>query len=367
MAQIRFTHGSRHPARDGKQIITSVTLPELTSLLTTEGIPTYRARQILEWVYQHKVTTFETMTNLPISLRQYLGKHWILRAGQVIKTLTSSDGTQKMLIKLKDGTNIETVLMSEGKYRTMCLSSQVGCPVCCRFCASGQRGLVRNLEPYEIVEQIQLAPLAVRRLNLVIMGMGEPLLNYTNLVKALEIITVEWGLNISPKRITLSTVGIPDKIRQLSREPVSLVPNLALSTHAPNDVLRRKLIPFAHLTPLAKLITALREYHLKTGREITFEYLLLGGVNDATTQAEELADLIKGRGAKVNLINYNTVAGLPDKPSEHIRYAQCEPAQVLKFQEVLRARGILAFIRKSKGQDIAAACGQLALSTIQNS
>ncbi|NNF44997.1 MAG: 23S rRNA (adenine(2503)-C(2))-methyltransferase RlmN [Phycisphaerales bacterium] len=334
-------------------------------------MPGYVADQVLGWVYGHGVTTPEGMTNIATRHRERLADLVPLSSGSVLEHQSASDGTQKLLIgwpgrgglpvlgQSGSGGESECVMIPAATRRTGCLSSQVGCPVGCRFCASGIGGLDGNLTAGQIVEQaFRLGHLGVGRLtNVVFMGMGEPLANAGAVVAAIRTINAPWGLGIGVRRITVSTVGLPAGIRKLTE--FELPVKLALSLHAPNDEIRRQLIPWAEYATIAELLDACDGYFRKTGREITLEYLLLRRVNDRVTHAEELATLARRLRATVNLIRYNEVRGLPyDRPTT---------ADVLAFQATLRRRGVRAHIRASRGRDIAAACGQLRHERVSDS
>lgn len=334
--------------------VTGFTLPELESVVASKGEPKYQAKQILDWVYHKLAGSFEAMTNLPLASRQKLDQYFIISSSRIKEVRTSRDGTKKCLIELCDGKGVEMVVMENESRTTLCISSQVGCPVRCRFCASGRKGLIGSLQSNEMVEEVYLAgqllrPVGKRINNIMIMGMGEPLMNYDNLVKALTTITAKWGFGIGLNHITISTVGLPRQIRQLSKEKVA--PNLAISLHAPNETIRRQIIPQAKLTSISEIIKSARAYQQATGKEITFEYLMIEGLNSAETAAEGLARLLNS-GEKVNLIPYNMVPDLPYRTPDRL--------VIERFQDILRRHNIMAFIRKSKGQDIDAACGQLA-------
>ncbi|MCZ6836797.1 MAG: 23S rRNA (adenine(2503)-C(2))-methyltransferase RlmN, partial [Planctomycetota bacterium] len=284
--------------------------------------------------------------------------------GKVIRQQKASDETQKLLIDwaadeqgnglpvIGSGRETETVMIPSEQRRTACVSSQIGCPVGCTFCASGLGGLDGNLSTAQIVEQIhhlRLLPGVERITNVVFMGMGEPLANIGSVIEAIRILNAPWGFGISARKITISTVGLPAAIRKLS--DLELPVTLALSLHAPNDQIRRTLIPWANYATIDELIDACDEYFQRTGREITFEYLLLRRVNDRPEHASELADVATRLRANINLIRYNEVKGLPyDRPTSD---------DVTRFQNILRQRGVNVHIRASRGRDIAAACGQL--------
>ncbi len=347
----------------------------LRDLVKQWGWPAFRADQVLEWVYRHAVADPAAMTNLAARDRTVLAERIDFLTGETIADLTGSDGTRKLLIRWKTApaasqtessialplaggaespSETECVMIPADDRRTACISSQVGCPVGCTFCASGIGGLDGNLTAGRIVEQVwllnrDLHAIGERISNVVFMGMGEPLANYAAVMHAVRTLMAPWGLHIGARRITISTVGLPRAIVRLADEDLPVT--LAISLHAPNDALRRELIPWAEYTTIADLMDAGRYYFQQTGREVTLEYILLGGVNDQPDHAGQLASVAKTLRANVNLIRYNEVAGLP--------YARPGDAAVRTFQEVLRQRGVNAHIRASRGRDIAAACGQL--------
>ncbi len=336
----------------------------LEQWLLGAGHPRFRVEQILKWIYEKNATTFEAMSNLPKSLRAWLDQRALICSGEVTREAIADDGTRKLLLTFPDGAAIETVWIPAGPRHTACLSTQVGCAVGCCFCASGLGGVQRNLTAGEIVEQALRIRLLIadedgegesagRLSNVVIMGMGEPLANYEQLVKALRIINAPWGLAIGARKITVSTIGLPKQIRQLAQEDLQL--NLALSLHAPDDELRRELVPWARAAPIAELIDACWDYFKITGREVTLEYVLLDEVNMRARHAEGLAKIAKRLRANVNLLRYNPVAGLPyRRPGSEATY---------EFQRRLRERGVNAHVRSSRGRDVDAACGQLRRST----
>lgn len=314
--------------------------------------PRYRVRQIWEWVYRHACSDFAAMTNLPRDLRERLAGRLRVFAGEVVARRESSDGTTKLLLAWPDGATSECVVIPDGSRRTVCVSTQVGCPVRCAFCASGLEGMQRNLTAAEIVEQVLRARQICRPddiTNVVFMGSGEPLANFPALVAAIERLTDPQGMNFSRRRITVSTIGLPARIRQLA-DRVGPV-NLAISVHAPNDGLRAELIPWAARIPLAEVVEAARYFFERTGREITLEYLLLAGVNDRPRHARQLARLARSLRCNVNLIRYNPVPDLP--------FARPTGEATWEFQRRLRALGVNAHVRRSRGLDIEAACGQL--------
>ncbi|MGE5612027.1 MAG: 23S rRNA (adenine(2503)-C(2))-methyltransferase RlmN [Bacillota bacterium] len=326
----------------------------LLNALCAWGWPPFRAQQVLDWVYCKYVTDPEQMSNLSKQDRQALQQRIAFADAVVTREQISTDGTIKLLLTWPDGRAAETVMIPDNDRYTACVSSQVGCPVGCRFCASGVNGLQGNLSPGQIVEQIfmlnkMLHSKGGRITNIVFMGMGEPLANYANVTAAVRILHDPKGFDMGARRITISTVGVPNRIRNLADEKLPV--NLALSLHAPNETLRRQLIPWAEHFALNDILDALRYYFDRTGREITLEYILLAGVNDRPHHARELAKLCGTLRANVNLIRYNQVPGLP--------FQRPESADVMHFQEVLQKAGVNAHVRKSRGRDIDAACGQL--------
>ncbi len=313
----------------------------------------WRARPILLWVHRRNAASFDEMTDLSLELRAELAKHYSVTRTKIQSSHASPDGTVKHLIALEDGDVIETVLIPEEERRTVCVSTQVGCPVKCVFCASGLNGLKRNLTAGEIVEQvlhvIRSLPVEERLSNVVIMGIGEPLLNAKNLVKALKIMKASWGMGIGYNRITLSTVGVLGQLPEMIAQNVT--PNLALSLHAPNDAIRVRVVPTMKNVKLADIINAGYEYRKKTGKDVTFEYVLLEGVNDDKKHALELGKKIAGTKMKVNVIPFNRVEELPYKaPSKE---------KLDRFVEALGNCGVPVMVRKRKGDEVAAACGQL--------
>ncbi len=336
---------------------------ELAPLLAQQNQPHYRAQQVIQWLYQMGIADPQQMTNLPIPLRAQLPEQLRFLRGRVLQHQTASDGTQKLLIewpKNKSALSLvtsgapqtEAVLIPSDQRRTACISSQIGCAVGCRFCASGLDGLEDNLDTGQIVEQVwHLArlPEAGRISNVVFMGMGEPLANFERVVRAIQILCAKWGLGISARRITISTVGLPAQIRRLAQVKPSVT--LAISLHAPNDQLRRQIIPWAQFVRIDQIIESARFYFAHTGREITLEYILLRHENDRPEHAQQLAKIARTLRSNVNLIRYNEVRGLPyERPTDD---------DVHRFQAILLGAGVNAHIRASRGRDIAAACGQL--------
>ncbi|GAW91422.1 23S rRNA (adenine(2503)-C(2))-methyltransferase RlmN [Calderihabitans maritimus] len=344
------------PTRD----LRNLNLEEMEELVLKLHGKKYNARQLFQWVHQKGITDWGKMTNLPQKLIACLKEETEIGTLKPLERQVSRrDDTVKYLLGLSDGNAIETVLMTytgrEQRERyTVCLSTQVGCGVGCAFCATGQGGLVRNLEVAEIVGQVLNVELELRQkgqrvTNVVFMGMGEPLLNYHNVVKAIKILNHPLGLNIGWRRITVSTCGIVPKIKRLAREKMPLV--LAVSLHAARDELRNWLVPVNRKYPLRDLLDACRYYVRETGRRITFEYVLIGGINDSERDARELASLLKGMLANVNVIPLN--------PIKETGFRKPVFKSVRNFMQMLEEEGIPAVLREEKGADIDAACGQL--------
>jgi 23S rRNA (adenine2503-C2)-methyltransferase len=339
------------------QAIVGLELPDLQSALGPHQRP-FRARQVYDAVYRQRVGDLAEITNLPLSLRKDLASKLAVGLPGVSAEYQSTDGTRRYLLELEDGRTVETVLMPEespdGKRDTVCISSQVGCPVNCQFCLTALMGLERNLTAGEIVGQVLFVMRAhgistgSDRLNVVMMGMGEPLLNLPNVMKATRILTDPAGIGISMKRITLSTAGIVPKIAELGRETVR--PKLAISLNASNEEQRRELMPITRKYSLKELLTACKEYPLRPWEKLTFEYVLLKGVNDTDADARRVVKLLAYLNAKVNLIALN--------PGPGIAFETPDPERVRAFQEIVR-RAMPCFVRKPRGRDIFAACGQL--------
>ena len=323
--------------------LVGMSTPELEQLCEELGFERYRGRQLAQWVYRKGALTFDEMTDLPLALREKLKEVAAITPLDVADVRVSSDGTTKYLHRLPDGETIESVFIPHRDWDTICVSTQVGCPIGCVFCASG-RDFVRNLTAGEIVAQVLMARKS-ESTNVVFMGIGEPLLNRKALFRALELLNRE--ARIGARRMTVSTVGIVEGIRDLAR--LGMQVNLAISLHAPDDELRRRLVPAA-LPPVREIIEACHEYFEATKRRISFEYVLLHKINDSEDHAEALADLLLGLNCHVNLIPYNeAVEGFERPPRRRIE----------RFKRVLERRGIEVTVRKERGSDIEAACGQL--------
>jgi 23S rRNA (adenine2503-C2)-methyltransferase len=368
--------------------IKSLTREELEARFKTWGEPAYRVKQLMDWLYVRRVTDWDAMSNLAKPLREKLRDNFSLGTLRLVRQQGGRDTTRKFLWQLADGAFVESVLIPANPSlygevsdrHTLCISTQVGCAYGCKFCASGLDGWKRNLTPDEIVEQVMAVerwnesssssssfsssnltdePAARTRMskrmtdNIVVMGMGEPLANYDNLLKALKILNAPWGGGIGARKITISTSGLAPQIRRLAQEPMQF--RLAISLHGATDETRNKIMPVNRKYPLKELVNACEEYQHEKGRMITLEYILIAGVNDSIAETRPLASLARKLYAKVNLIPYNKVEGLPwERPDEDV----CE-----RFLAALEKEKVIATLRREKGHDIDAACGQLRLKT----
>jgi 23S rRNA (adenine2503-C2)-methyltransferase len=336
--------------------IRHLSLEEISSALKEMGEQAFRAKQIYAWLWERSATSFEEMTNLSLDLRAKLQDRFVIRPVTVHKEQISNDGTVKSAFRLHDGHLIEGVLIPTEDRATACVSSQVGCSLSCKFCATGYMKRERNLDPAEIYDQVVLInKQSLRTLgrpitNIVFMGMGEPLLNYANVLQGIEHITSPKGLHMAAKRITVSTAGIAKMIKKLGDDAVRF--NLALSLHAANDEKRHTIMPINDTNNIPVLMEALNYFHEKTGNKITFEYILLDGVNDTLDDARQLKDLCALVPAKVNIIEYN--------PIQEANFDRSKRDKRDAFTSYLEKQGVTASIRKSRGKDIDAACGQLA-------
>ncbi len=356
-----------------KPPLTGETLDSLAEKLRARGEPAFRAKQILDWLYKKRARSWDDMTNLSKPLRAWLAETFDLLPAELVLHKESHDVTDKLLLELRDRSLIETVIIRapqegvgvEHSRKTICISTQVGCAMGCVFCASGLAGLKRDLSAGEIVAQLlqvcyredERSPRARPELasfdNIVVMGMGEPLANYDALLQALNILNADWGLGFGARRITLSTSGLVPKILKLADEDLGF--RLAISLHGATDEVREKIMPVNKAYPLAKLLPAVREFSEKRGRMVTLEFILIEDINDSPEQAAALRDIARDLHAHVNLIPYNTVEGLPWKRPSLTRQE--------KFADVLRAARVSVTLRREKGHDIDAACGQLRLKT----
>lgn len=339
-------------------VLLGLDMDELAALLGP-GEPRYRAQQLYEALYKHAVPEIAAITTLPAALRDQLAAEHRLGWPEFDRSYDSADGTRRYLLRLEDARTVETVFMPDDTRVTICVSTQVGCPVGCRFCMTGRLGFERNLTAGEIVAQVlllarwhQLEP-GRHRINVVMMGQGEPLLNLENVLKATRLLVDPQGCGLSPRRITLSTVGIVPKLAELGQAPVR--PKLAISLHSPRDEVREQLVPLARHYPLRELLAACHRYPLRRWERLTFEYVLIKDVNDSDREARKLARLLAPLRAMVNLIPLNPGPDIPFQPPE--------PARVQAFQQIVRKK-VPCFVRKSRGQDIFAACGQLRCMTL---
>jgi 23S rRNA (adenine2503-C2)-methyltransferase len=336
-------------------------LRDLERALEPLSAKPFHARQIYRWIHKRGVNDFESMTDLPKSLRAELAARFRIDAPRIVHRSDSVDGTVKFLLELDDRRLIESVFIPDTPSMTFCLSTQVGCAMKCAFCLTGKMGLERNLTAGEIVGQVRVLvdALAMRetRFNIVLMGMGEPLHNYDNTMKALRMLAAEEGLAVSPRRVTLSTVGVLPAMERLATEP--LMPNLAISLHGTTNEQRDRLVPLNRKYGIADVIDAARRFPLKRRNRITFEYVMLEGVNDSPADARRLVTLLGGVRAKVNLIPLNEAAGIP--------FARPSDARVDQFARMLADHHLTVSVRKSRGRDIRAACGQLIVEGVRAS
>ena len=351
----------------GRIALIGLSLAEMQAAMAADGLPGFRAKQVWHWIYKRGVTDFEVMQNLPKDMRAILVEKYSIERPEIVTEQKSEDGTIKWLLAMADGQQVEAVFIPEKERGTLCVSSQVGCTLTCKFCHTGTQPLVRNLGPHEILQQIlhardvlgewpKAGETAIKSeadgrdlTNIVMMGMGEPLYNYQNVAKALIICMDEDGMGISKRRITLSTSGVVPQIVECGEE---LNVNLAISLHAPNDELRSSIMPINNKYPLADLLDAVRDYPgLSTVRRVTFEYVMLRDVNDSDDLAHELARLLDGVPCKINLIPFNS---WPESG-----YECSDPARIDSFAHILERAGYDAPVRRPRGRDILAACGQL--------
>ena len=328
-------------------------LPELETRFEQRGLPRFRARQVFRWIWKRGVTDFAAMSDVGAALAAELGREFTVATPSIARRDVSEDGTQKFVLTLDDGRQIESVFIPDTPAQTFCISTQVGCAMGCAFCLTGRMGLVRHLTAAEIAGQVRLLAHSLdlhdQPFNIVLMGMGEPLHNYDATMKALRILNDEHGLNVGPRRITLSTVGLVPMLEKLAQE--RLMPNLAISLHATTEQQRAAIVPPAKKYLLQDILQACRRFPLSKRSRITFEYVLLAGVNDSPDDARRLARLLAGIKAKVNLIPLNAAAGIPfERPSD---------SRVDAFARILAEKRITVSVRKSRGRDIRAACGQL--------
>lgn len=343
-----------------KTDIKELTIDQLVLWLESKDLEPYRAVQILKWIYLRQADTFDIMTDVGKEIRELLSRHFSIALLEKARIETSQDGSKKYLFKLNDGKYVESVLIPEKDHYTLCISSQVGCAQGCRFCLTARGGFVRNLTRGEIINQVRDVSKCLddskRLTNIVLMGMGEPLANYSNVVSAVNTITdSDTGLGFSSRRLTISTAGLTPKLSDLGRDTTV---NLAISLNATDNKSRNMLMPINRKYPLEKLLDACAEYPLKPRRKITFEYILIKGVNDSIKDAKRLVKLLRPIRAKINLIPFNAYEGSEfNRPEESV---------IRNFKEVLNQNNYTAIIRHSKGQDISAACGQLSANLMRD-
>ena len=340
-----------------KRDIRKLSADDLKVFMVEHGEKPFRAKQVQEWLWKNAAGSFEEMNNLSLATRELLGAHFVINGVTVQNQQRSNDGTIKSAFRLYDGNIVEGVLIPHDTRMTACISSQVGCSLTCKFCATGYMDRKRNLDAAEIYDQVVRireqcegqygTPLT----NIVYMGMGEPLLNYANVVESVRRITAPDGLNMAPRRITISTAGIAKMIKKLADDDVKA--NLALSLHAPTDAKRNEIMPINEANSLGALKEALQYYHAKTGRKVTYEYIVFENFNDTLEDAENLLKISKWLPCKINLIEYN--------PIENADYRNTGEENLMSFHQYLTDRGVQTNLRRSRGKDIDAACGQLAV------
>jgi 23S rRNA (adenine2503-C2)-methyltransferase len=342
------------PSSGVKRPVLAASVAEWRRWMIAHGHSAYHGRQVIDWIVRRRAESFEPMSDLPKSLRLELDTHWTVFSTRIAYHDIATDGTDKLVLECRDGRRLECVLMTEGPRRTVCLSTQVGCAMGCVFCASGLKGIERNLSADEIIEQVihmrNLLPANETVTHLVAMGMGESLANLDNLISALDrLCSADEGLGISQRRVTISTVGLPGQILKLAA--LNRQYHLAVSLHAPTEELRNTLVPVNESIGLAAVLAAADAYFEQTGRQVTYEYILLRGINDRPDDAHALARLLARRAAHVNLIPYNPVRGLS--------FQRPDPDAVRRFTAIIRSGNVSVTVRKTKGQAIDAACGQL--------
>ena len=331
-----------------KRVLVGKTLSELKQLAQELKMPAFAGKQITEWLYEKRVTDFSAMTNISKQNREKLAEECSVGVEPPVHQVVSDDGTEKYLFKLSDGYTIETVYIPDRERATLCVSSQVGCKMNCLFCMTGKQGFQRNLTPAEIMNQILAVPHSQELTNIVFMGMGEPTDNLDSVLTVIEILTSAWGMAWSPKRITLSTVGIRKGVKRFLDESKC---HLAVSLHAP-DGRRARYMPAEKGFPISEMIPMLREYDFSHQRRLSFEYIMLRGVNDSIEDAQKLAELLKGLDCRVNLIRYHAIPGISLQSSSD--------ETIEAFRNELNNKGVVATIRASRGEDVSAACGMLA-------
>ncbi|MEW5800660.1 MAG: 23S rRNA (adenine(2503)-C(2))-methyltransferase RlmN [bacterium] len=339
-----------------KKDIKILSFPEVENLLKEMGEKPYRARQLAVWIYHRGVVNFEEMTDLSKSCRHKLEEGYFVSELPLVEAKTAEDGCTKFVFRLPEGLDIESVLIPDQDRLTLCISTQLGCRQGCRFCLTARMGFIRNLSKHEIADQVlqvkKRLPADKRTMNIVLMGMGEPLDNYQNTVQAIRLMTSPLGLNISPRHITLSTAGLVDRLYQLQKEGLGI--NLAISINAPFDDVRNGLMPINRRYNLETLLQALRDFPIASRRRFTIEYILMDGVNDSPEAARQLCRNLQGIPCKINLIPYN--------PNPYLPFRECSESSLDRFQQILVQHHMTVTVRRSRGRDINAACGQLGYS-----
>lgn len=339
----------------GKQDLKDLSLNELEDFISTFGLKPYRAKQIFKWLFQKHAHSIDSMTDLSKDIRKELSKNCYVGHLTLKRMDQSKDNSKKFLFETSDNNGIESVLIPERNHWTLCISTQIGCPMKCKFCYTGEKGLLRNLSVSEILNQVgtvlKIGEFKEKLPNIVIMGMGEPLSNYDNTVKSIQTLLSQWGFNFSHRKVTVSTVGLVPQMNQLAKD---LPVNLAISLNAPNNKIRNRIMPINKKFPIEGLINTAKNYPLSKRKRITFEYILIKDINDSDENAYELAEILKGFPCKINLIPFN----------EHHAtiFKQPDEDRITKFRAILLKKKFTAPIRRSKGSDIAAACGQLGKS-----
>lgn len=331
-----------------EKYLLGLSLTEIVNQVEMLNLPKFTAKQIADWIYVKRVKTIDEMTNISVRNRDILKKKFEVGVSMPIQTQVSEDGTQKLLFKTNEGRLLEAVLIPDDERLTLCVSSQVGCKMNCDFCMTGKMGFQANLSVREILNQVYSAPNSENITNIVFMGMGEPLDNYENVMKSIEILTSDYGLAWSPKRITLSTIGITPKLERFLEESKC---HLAISLHSPMSVQRQTIMPMEKKYPIAETIELLRKYDWSKQRRLSFEYIMFDGVNDSLIYARELTKLLSGIYCRVNLIRFHAI------PGSSLKTATEET--MVKFRDFLTSKGIICTIRTSRGEDISAACGML--------
>ncbi len=338
-----------------KHYLLGMTLAEITEAILSFGLPKFTAKQIADWVYIKRGDSIDGMTNISLRNRDVLKKHFQVGRVQPVDIQTSVDGTQKMLFQTVSGAFIESVNIPEDDRLTLCVSSQIGCKMNCDFCMTGKMGFKGNLSTNEILNQIYSVPNADKLTNIVFMGMGEPLDNYDNVMKAIELLTADYGLAWSPKRITLSTIGIVPKLKRFLDESTC---HLAVSLHSPLSVQRQTFMPVEKAYPMNDVIELLRPYDWSRQRRLSFEYIMFDGINDSLIYARELAKLLSGLDCRINLIRFHVIPQSELKPASD--------GTMIRFRDFLSSKGFICTIRASRGEDIFAACGMLSTEKQSN-